>query len=809
MAARLLWEAGQHLPPVLLPINFNGSNAANINGSTTTSFYNLTINKGAAGTTVTSSGKAFSVGNDLTVTQGNLILQATDANYAITNNLTVSTNGTLTHSVNWDTYGKLLSVGGNIAVDGIFTYTTRSHVQMNSSGTKTVRTEANASSSFSILTLLTATTSTINTSGTLKVDDNFWAGFNSAGVSFHTNGFNVTALAGLFNAGGTVYVDGGSLSVTAGLAIGSSATNGAVVLSSGTLTADSVAIGNGTLTGSLSQSGGTANFGSVTISSTGTYTCTGSPAINVTGDWANNGGTFTPGTSTVTFNGTLAQAIGGSSSTTFNNLTISNSSATVTAGSALNVNGTLTTAAGSILDMSTYALGGTISTISNSGLIKTAALTSAVPSGKTWGGEVDYYGAGGQIVIGGSYSSIKTITAGNYTAGGNLSASVILDNGGPSNVAAVLDMLSYTLTATTFGNGGATTKFGGATNGHPATGGGLIVYNGSGQTIGTGSYLGDLTIAETSGNATLGGNASVAGILTFTSGKIITGANTLTIGSAGSVTGAGAGKYVYGNLDKTFPTGAQSFTFDIGDASNYTPVNISFGNITVGGDLTAHTTSGDHPQIASSTLDSTKSVNRYWTLTNSGIAFDNYSAVFNFINPGDLDAGANTANLLVGEYNAGWTYPTVGTKTTTSTQATGLTTFGDFQLGELKDIIPPTVTSVSVQSLTTINVTFSEAMGTGVTTAANYTISESGQGTLAAHPNTVALVSGNTYVLTWSSGTLANAADVTITVANAQDLAGNVVGSPNSGIYIIRAIIDLGTKIKEVAAGIKNSYHFH
>ena len=120
-------------------VNLIGNNSTNIDGSSTTNFYNLTINKGAATTSVTNSSKVFSIGNNLTVTQGNLILQSVSADYNIVNDLIVNTNGTLTHSVAWDVDWKLLSVGGNISIDGKFTYTKRSLVQM-SGINKTIRT---------------------------------------------------------------------------------------------------------------------------------------------------------------------------------------------------------------------------------------------------------------------------------------------------------------------------------------------------------------------------------------------------------------------------------------------------------------------------------------------------------------------------------------------------------------------------------------------------------------------------------------------------------------------------------------------
>lgn len=109
---------------------------------------------------------------------------------------------------------------------------------------------------------------------------------------------------------------------------------------------------------------------------------------------------------------------------------------------------------------------------------------------------------------------------------------------------------------------------------------------------------------------------------------------------------------------------------------------------------------------------------------------------------------------------------------------------GDFSTGQTYTIetVAPTVQSVSVNSALTVDVTFDEAMeSTGVTTAANYALSGSGQGSLNARPDSVALQSGNTYRLTWNSGEMLSGGDITITVSGATDIAGNAVGTPSSG----------------------------
>ncbi len=130
---------------------------------------------------------------------------------------------------------------------------------------------------------------------------------------------------------------------------------------------------------------------------------------------------------------------------------------------------------------------------------------------------------------------------------------------------------------------------------------------------------------------------------------------------------------------------------------------------------------------------------------------------------------------------------------------------GDFSTGETYTIetVAPTVQSVSVNSALTVDVTFDEAMeSTGATTSANYALSGSGQGSLSAQPDSVALQSGNTYRLTWNSGEMFNGGDITITVSGATDIPGNSVGTPNAGTAVAGGI---GTLPTVLSATVVNS----
>jgi hypothetical protein len=196
-----------------------------------------------------------------------------------------------------------------------------------------------------------------------------------------------------------------------------------------------------------------------------------------------------------------------------------------------------------------------------------------------------------------------------------------------------------------------------------------------------------LLIDKTAGVVNLSRDVQVSNTLTFTAPNVANiNATGFTMYVSSNATGAisrpGSG-HVIGNLRREMATGSNTYNFTIGDAGVYAPVSIAANSVTVGGSMTASTTTPDHPQIASSGLDNTKSVNRYWSISQTGLTLTNYSPTFNFVT-GDVDGGVNTNNLLVGRHNAGWTYPTVGTRTATSTQATGVTAYGDFALAECK-----------------------------------------------------------------------------------------------------------------------------
>jgi hypothetical protein len=453
-------------------------------------------------------------------------------------------------------------------------------------------------------------------------------------------------------------------------------------------------------TASLSFSGTIAIVGAVTVTNNGTTTT--SAAGGITGsvpgsNWTNAanstlniaGPLLAIGTlnasanpNTVNYNGAAQTA----KSATYHHLIFSGSAAK-TAGGSLTVNGNLT-----IAGTATFAGGVSLAhTFSGNWVVNT---TAATPFSFTTTSTLNFNApspAGATSISGTSAVTLGFNTV-NLNNTNGFSSSLNLGISGTLTVAA--NVIFTPASAVVVSGAGTLTGSGtvqvtratGASdfaNQYPISNKALtsltVEFIGAfAQGTGTNTF-GGLKINNASG-LTLSGNPTINGALTLASGNITTSSNRVIISSTGIVSRISG--HVVGNLQKNVATGPTALTFEVGDASNYTPVAVSFAGVTSAGDLIARTTSGDHPNIGTANILSSKSVNRHWTLTNSGIAFTTYSATFNFA-PGDLDGGANAAALIVGKYAAGtWSYPTVGTRTATSTQATGLSSFNDFQLGE-------------------------------------------------------------------------------------------------------------------------------
>jgi hypothetical protein len=198
-----------------------------------------------------------------------------------------------------------------------------------------------------------------------------------------------------------------------------------------------------------------------------------------------------------------------------------------------------------------------------------------------------------------------------------------------------------------------------------------------------GSVLNNLTIDNTAG-LTLTADTTLKGTLTLTSGNITTGSNSLIIGDTGKAISRTSG-HIVGKLKKlTAASASPSFKYEIGDATNYTPVNLTFaGTTSATGGITASTV-GDVPAVAGSGIVDTKDVNRTWTLTNDGIdGFTNYGAAFTYASA-DNNLSTNTAIYKIHLNNSGsWSQLTnAGVPTSTSAAATGITSFGSFRIGE-------------------------------------------------------------------------------------------------------------------------------
>jgi hypothetical protein len=255
--------------------------------------------------------------------------------------------------------------------------------------------------------------------------------------------------------------------------------------------------------------------------------------------------------------------------------------------------------------------------------------------------------AGGALTIGGNMElgSGTAFTAGSFThnSAGNL------ENNGAT----------FTTTGSTFNFNGAEL-----------------------QTIGgtSASTFGNITLNNSSG-ASLGSSTTVGGILTLTSGILSTNANTLIVSNTATnaISGGSSSGYINGNLRRGILTGTNTYSYPVGTSTGYTPVSVALTGVSTGGNLTITSNDGASSNYPSY-LNSTKKLNRYYTITDGGIGTFSADASFTYLTA-DLAGGAVSGNMKAYKYNGSYAYPGTVTGSNVFT-ATGITAFSEVGAGE-------------------------------------------------------------------------------------------------------------------------------
>jgi MSHA biogenesis protein MshQ len=439
---------------------------------------------------------------------------------------------------------------------------------------------------------------------------------------------------------------------------------GALNVQAGTLNVSGV---NAAITGATSVSGtlqissttGTKTFtGDVTINPGGTWNNGADEAVTMAGSLTNNN-VFTSGTGLYTFT-TNGDQWAGTAGITFSGSVAVNGTRT---------NNTTTTIVGNLSGSSTLTNGAsqTLNIGGNANGINTLNASAADNT-------VNYNGTAAQIIENATYHHLT-----------------VSNNTGP------VTLNGNTVIRGDFTNNG---NFNGVSGNRTVTFSGPAAQAITGTSPTTSLYR--LTLNNANGLALSGTHSlTITNLLTLTAGPITTGSNYVYISNGSAIGSVGGNDFVIGNLRKNYTGGNVTRVFEVGSgltpAARYTPVTVRLGSVSVAGDFTVSTTGSEHPNIGTSTLDSTQSVNRYWTLTNNSVTFAanaNNLATFTFV-AADIDGGAATGSFFVGRFNSpNWTEitPTARTATTTTISGAGITQAnidGEYAIGERAPVVPP------------------------------------------------------------------------------------------------------------------------
>lgn len=250
-----------------------------------------------------------------------------------------------------------------------------------------------------------------------------------------------------------------------------------------------------------------------------------------------------------------------------------------------------------------------------------------------------------------------------------------------------------------------------ANSGYTDNGSGSLVILGDGDfgslRFVSGTTLGSLTLSRTGTNAgaTLLSNLGIATSLTFqNASKLILGANTLTLGSAATITGAGTGNYVVtdgtGQLAKQgLGAGGTTtdFVFPVGTASSYNPATLANSGTLDTYRVRVSATSAYTPPYPD------RQIARFWTINEASAGGSNASLTLQW-NPSE--EGANFIRGVAGgpyfTKNNGSGYELMASTSSQvssapySTTTTGITSFSEWSVGN-PNVLPLRLTAFAGQ----------------------------------------------------------------------------------------------------------------
>lgn len=315
---------------------------------------------------------------------------------------------------------------------------------------------------------------------------------------------------------------------------------------------------------------------------------------------------------------------------------------------------------------------------------------------------------------------------------------------------------------------------------------GLVLFNGSSQQniLGsTASLFENVELDNTSG-LSLSVNMGIKNDFKFTNGSVLLNTKDVFIGTNGTISGTfGATKMFVVNNTGTLKKrigGIGSFVFPIGEitgTTEFTPVSFNLASHSgVSGTawVSAHVTNIKHP----SNTSPSEFLNRYWTLSSSGITSPNYSANY-YYQQADVSGIENI--IYSAEYDGAnrTVYSTVDA-TNNKLSFTGMSTFADY-------------TGVD-GTIPTVSVTSSEDPGPTNVGPVPFTVTFSEEVTGFDHTD-ITVDNGTASTVSTTDDisfdfTVTPDKDSTVTIDIASAVAQDIAGNDNSAASTYRIVYD-------------------